>query len=160
MIRLRKEVKSDKNALTGNQIIKFIKKFKHKNDVEVLILSDLNKINPFDIKKNFLLINLTKSLKVGKHWIVLKRKRNHYLFFDSYDLNTTIFPKNWINYIKKSDDCIFQNEDSKVCGQYCALYIVQPSIIKNFKCTSENSEKSLENDMKCLYIFEKMNKIS
>lgn len=122
-------------------------------------MSDLENL-PLSIPKNcYFLINVTKNENKGVHWIVIKNLKGRIIMFDSFDLSTRILPKPWSEVVVKSDDCVFQNKESTVCGQYCALFILEEKLMSIFKCTSPNSKKSVKNDVLCLYMFQKLNKI-
>lgn len=94
------------------------------------------------------------------HWVVLKRsnkkKGKYFEFFDSYDLPLNYLPSKWARACYKSDDCVFQEKNSKVCGQYCALYLCNTKIMQIFSCASNNPIIQRENDNKCLYLFNKL----
>lgn len=121
-------------------------------------MKDLNEI-PVKIPNNSVfLVNVTKSDKKGIHWIVLKNEKKNIVMFDSYNLPLNILPMNWRNKVVKSDNCVFQNEDSVVCGQYCALFILNEEIMTIFKCVKSNSNNSLCNDILCMFLYNYLNK--
>lgn len=156
-IQQKKAIFQDRNALSGNQIIKFVKKFKNIR-IFTFILNDLNEI-PVNIPENSVfLVNVTKNDKKGMHWIVLKNEKEKIVMFDSYNLPLSILPTKWKNKVVKSDNCVFQNKDSIVCGQYCALYVLNEEIMTIFTCVKSNSKNSMCNDVLCMFLYNYLNK--
>lgn len=125
-----------------------------------MIVGDLEDI-PVRIPKNsYFLVNVTKNAEKGMHWIVLKNdfKKKKIIMFDSYDLPVTILPVRWAAKVEKSDECVFQNKKSIVCGQYCALFILNRKIMKLFRCTAPSSSTSVKNDLLCMNVYNELNK--
>lgn len=109
-----------------------------------------------------IIMNTQEHWKAGEHWVALYiNKTGEGFYFDSYGLPPYI--SYYINRIKRNCSKYVWNEnqmqgfDTKVCGQYCLVflyYMQQKKSIKNFKKIFSKSFK--ENDKLVLKLFKKI----
>lgn len=125
-----KRIFDTKEALSGAQIIDFIKKHSEGEiNPTINILPDLDNM-PYPTKTTPIILNLTDDPNKGTHWAVLFAKYNRIYMFDSYQVDLRILPSAWRRVTRRWNTCGFQNPNSVVCGHYTALAVLYPWMFK------------------------------
>jgi hypothetical protein len=118
---------------------------------------------PKKIKKtpSLLVINTDESTKPGTHWqAIFIPKSGCIEFFDTYGRLPN--SKYLMKFFKENSNCIrlsykqqLQSFFSKVCGQYCCLYLLHRIKKKSFKSflNQFNSTSFIKNDLKAIKNF-------
>lgn len=118
-----------KYALSGSQIIEFIKHHNPDLHPKILILPDLNE-HPFPEQNTPIILNLTENENKGTHWAVLFARYNRIYMFDSYRVDLHVLPTHWRRVTRRWNSCGYQHPKSVVCGHYTALAVLYPWILK------------------------------
>lgn len=142
---LLREVFDPKNALSGADIVAFVKNRTGGTVVpRILILTDLRDL-PRPKPEEPYVLNLTHDPNRGTHWAVLFDRNDVTYMFDSYQVNLSILPPDWRKRVRRWNACGFQDEDTVVCGHYTALSILYPNIFRSsgslVKCSRAQSRR-------------------
>ena len=92
------------------------------NNIKIDSICYKDEIMKVKKKKNMnIILNLqdSKENSSGTHWVVLIKKANHYVYYDSFGAKP---PKVVMNYCRKNlgyNEYICQNINTDTCGYYC-----------------------------------------
>ena len=104
--------------MTNFKIIDYFKGVKGFNGV-------FSRNNLPKLKKGAYVINVDHSKNTGTHWVVVYVKKDEVIYFDSFRVE--YIPKEIMRYIgnKNIKTSIFriQDNNSKMCGYFCVLFI-------------------------------------
>lgn len=128
----------------------------------VFAADELNEIG----NNAYYILNTDPIDKKGQHWVVMNINDNLCEFFDSAGNHPSYYHEKWHDFLLEKtgayvyNDLAFQKQNTQVCGEYCALYIILRSnkvlfskLIRYLECINiDNTIKYQLNSMLCYSI--------